>query len=384
MSPTIDAATRDLFRTATSRATAVDSRALSHRVRAGRLRLAEQPGVRVTAARNAYAWLRARETAAPDQSRLARPLAISVNDAIDEYRARRLTSAARGEVEAFVAACVRDVAPDTVLATRKLLGQLTYHVEWCWTVGYPLTREVVLRRDIIAESIEARMQNYATSSRATARSRLFRVSDALGTGPARHVRVPSYAYRPPIAPYTSREVASLWWWAEHQRTEYRRINAHILLALGLGGGLSPAEVIALRARDVHVDDAGVVLHVTGERPRAVPMLQAWEDTVAALARATLRPDLFLFAPRRATDGGRNLVSNFVAKTARLPFPIQVPRMRATWIVTHLTHGTPLQPLAKACGFDEPRALAPYLAHVPAPASGDLRQMLRQLRGGGHD
>lgn len=297
---------------------------------------------------------------------------------ITDYNAAAIPAEHWSEFEDFVRAAVSDFGPKTPTQARRLLTILARHVHWCWQGGaYPLDRNVILRREVIAESVEKGMAHFAKRTRAAYRSHLFALSDALLAVPHRPAFVPPIGATSAQSPYTPREIALLRAWASGQSTNYRRVNATLLLALGLGAGLSSREMCGLRAGDVTVDDDGVLLDVTvGTRPRVVPVMAAWEEPLAAFARATLRSDQWLLMPNRQQEYKRSAVSDFMATTNDRPFPINTHRLRSTWIVHHLAIGTPVLLLARAAGTASPQALGRYLEHVPDVDPALARRHLR--------
>lgn len=78
--------------------------------------------------------------------------------------------------------------------------------------------------------------------------------------------------------------------------------------------------------------------------------------------AELEPNDYVFGARtRKTT--RNLLSGFVENSAG-NFRPRSDRMRATWLVTHLTAGTNMAALMRAAGVEKFENLARYLAYVP--------------------
>lgn len=297
-----------------------------------------------------------------------------MRDPIAEYTSN-IDPAEFAGIDAFVRSLVADYGPATDSEARLLMSVTTRHVHHCLQVGLPLDREVILRRDVIAISVSEGMDGAATRTKASVRSHLFRLSDALLTGPHRHVRVTPMERGTALAPYSAREVSLLRAWAENQATDYRRAGAKMLLCLGLGAGLSAREIGGVRNCDVTMDSGGVLVEVTaGPHPRTVPVLAAWEAPFSDLA--TDDPQRFVFQPLRRNAYVRSLLSNFVLATRSRPFSIRGSRLRATWIVHHLTIGTPVQVLTKAAGLESPEALGPYIAYAPPVEPERARRALR--------
>lgn len=281
----------------------------------------------------------------------------------------------------FVLAVVADLHMPTVRKTKNYFTAVTAHVYWCWqALGMDLDRQQIFQLDVIARFIDGGCRHYADSTKASYRSRLSQVARQLLTGPSRPIVLRSYGkYDNASAPYTPSEVDHLDFWARHQRTEYRSINASVVLALCFGAGLTPAEVIALQARDVHVDAEGVVLNVEGKRPRCVPMLARWEGLIADLATSALRDDQYLFSSMRTGVGSPNLVNCFLGECTDPPTRLVPQRMRSTWIVGHLEAGVPPNVLLDASGIVSGEGLARYTKFVPHLDGADIRSLLRRGR-----
>lgn len=275
----------------------------------------------------------------------------------------------------FVREAVRDCQQRTAYSARELLIVGSKHVAWCDAVGYPLERDVVFRREIIAEFINTACDDVAASTRGNYRSKLFRMSEHLLSPHLRHSPVPPVRRDDPARPYTVAEVLSLRSWASGQNTDYRQANAWALLALGLGAGLSAAELSYVTAAHIVTDAHGVLVIVEGPRARQVPVLQEWENILAGAAQAAAAPSQFLFRADR-TKTHRHLVSNFVDKTIQNPVRASSQRMRATWLVTHMIARVRPDVLLQAAGVESLEALTRYLAYIPAADAVEMRATMR--------
>lgn len=271
-----------------------------------------------------------------------------------------------------VAACDRETAydqGDLSVAATKLTA-------WAKaTAGLPLERDIVFRRETIGNFIATGATEYRPAARGNLRSQLLRMSEVLL--PQHQIR----KLRPlppsdPTRPYSMQQVALLRVWADTESTPARIANANVLLALGLGAGLTASEIGTVRVEDLEIDEFGVVVHVLGDREREVPVLQVWETALRRRA-LTLEQDRFVF---RENHGKfyPNLVSNFVARSHVLgPLP-QTQRMRTTWVVGHLERGTPVRVLMRAAGVESLEAFTRYIEFVPMPSGAGYRQLLRAV------
>lgn len=265
----------------------------------------------------------------------------------------------------FVRAAVRDCNDGTVYSARELFKAVTPHVRWCHRVaGLPLDRETVFHPAVIGEFIDHGTPEWSRGTAANRRAQLLRVSELLLSAQTRPVRLPSmWSERKPLLPYPVADQVALRSWATGQVTHYRIVNCHVLLALGLGAGLTASEVCEARTGHLHVDDQGVLVQVMGARPRMVPVLAEWEAVLVDLAAAAMRPDQYLFRPGRTTSY-KNTISNYIAQTNVGRVHPSLQRMRTTWMVTHLIAGSPVKPMMQAAGLDSLEAVTRYLRFVP--------------------
>lgn len=108
----------------------------------------------------------------------------------------------------------------------------------------------------------------------------------------------------------------------------------------LGAGLRGVELAACRTGDIETLDRGrLAVRVRGRHPRLVPFRTEYTDLARAAAggSATDRPVF--------PDGG-----DVVHTTARRMSPaLSFRRARSTWLVAHLTAGTPLGVLRRVAG-----------------------------------
>lgn len=295
------------------------------------------------------------------------------------YRPDFVEPAHWSKIEQFVRTAVVDMNYATSREARDALVKLTRHVYWCWQNGsYDLDRQVIFRREVIAESIDKGMSSFGKRTRGTYRSRLFAMSDEFLTGPRRQAAVPKIGAGDPSAPYTASQVTALRTWASQQNSDYRRVQATLLLSLGLGAGLSSREMAAVACGDIDVDDHGVIVNVRGDRPRKVPVLAEWEEPLAVISKAALRPEQWVLTPGRKVEYDKNFVTGLAGRTSNRPFAVGARKLRATWLVHHLGEGTPIKALYVASGVSSPEALFRYVQFVPDMDPLAMRRTLRAL------
>jgi hypothetical protein len=277
------------------------------------------------------------------------------------------------EVKTFVAATVEGVAGKTPYTSRDLLLVTTRIAAWAVTsAGLELDRRTLFNRHVIARFVRSGLSEYNEAARGNLRSQLLRMAEVLLDPRDVPLRLTPMRPADPSRPYSRREIVILRSWAETQSTGGRRANARVLLALGLGAGLSAVEIGNLTAKEIAVAEDGVTLRVVGVRERDVPVLREWEAPLRA-RRTQLADDRFAFREGH-TANYDNLISNFVARGASVEVVPQSQRMRATWIVGHLDRGTPIVLLAKAAGVESLEAFTRYIRFAEAPPDGWLDRL----------
>jgi integrase len=277
-------------------------------------------------------------------------------------------------IGAFVRSAITDVEPSSPIMAKKALGSVTAFVHWAWKVGYELDRKIVFDRFTIEEFIAVGYpQNWSNGTRRNMRTQLFSVSQVLLGAEARIPRLNPLPGETPSQPYSAKEIIALRSWANGQATPTRRRDAIVLLALGAGAGLKVEDLFPLRRRDITVIDGFVIVNVGGRRPRQVPVLAEWEgDLLDAIS--VLSPDVYAFSQGR-TGSEKNTVTHFVDRTSG-EFKPHTFRLRVTWLVHHLTVGTPVKPFLAAAGVYSSDMLTRYLQFVPDVEAAEARRLLR--------
>ena len=277
-------------------------------------------------------------------------------------------------IRPYVQRVVRFTAPRTPYSEKELYLAVSRLALFAWaTASVPLEDDNVFDPRFINRFIQHHLGQYSRAGKNTMRARLRRTSEALlGDDAAGTFRALGKAEA--SRPYTLTEVASLLSWADGQHDEERTTSAGALLALGLGAGLTGREIIDLELADVTTDDRGVVVHVSGDDPRDVPVLSQWAPL---LKRRTTSGAASRWAFRSGQRGGNiNLVTDFASRNPRPSVELQSRRMRATWIVEHLRRGTPLDLLLEVAGLQSAEALDRLLPYVGRADDDPRRESLR--------
>ncbi|GAC1439359.1 MAG: hypothetical protein NVSMB55_00560 [Mycobacteriales bacterium] len=296
----------------------------------------------------------------------------------EQQRHRRLPDpeAAAARIAAYVP--LREGAKDSLplirdLVTRtgpvdaadasELLSALSNHAGFLANIGTPVTAETLLDPAYVQRWALTALDGLSAGSGANYRSRIARIDAAVNGN-----RRPAPLYTSdPTEPYTPDEEDLLITWASGLRTASLRLDMLVALCLGLGCGLSTAEIVETAADDVTttgplgLGEGRVLVRAHAPRPRIVPVRERYEGLVDDLAASVGTGSLFA----AGTQGrlGKNALSNRVA--AALALDPSVPkitgqRMRATWIVGHLDMGVRADALLPVAGLDDLGSLDRYL------------------------
>ena len=245
--------------------------------------------------------------------------------------------------------------------------------------GIPAGAEFLLDYDVIEAFCVAGLAGRAHSTRGTCRSARYRLAAPVHGEPGQR-GTPFAGARPP-PPYTPSGRAELAALAAAQRDPARRRSALAMVVFGIGAGLRPAELVALRGGDVIRRGRRVAVQVSGPAARVVPVTAPYAGRAAALAAGA--GTSYLFRPGPADRGYKNFVTNFArALTADPAAPrLTASRCRSSFICDHLAAGTPLRELLAITGICQAESLARYARHVDgAPAKAVLRAWDKRRRG----
>jgi len=237
--------------------------------------------------------------------------------------------------------------------------------------GIPEGREFLLDYDVIEAFCVAGLPGRAPSTRGTYRSALYQLARPVHGEPGQRATPLAGAKPPP--PYSPAERAELAAVAAAQRDPARRRSALALVVFGIGAGLRPGELTALRGSDVSRRGSRVTVRVSGPAARLVPVTPAYAGRAAGLAARA--GDGHLFRPGPADRGYKNFVTNFARTLAADPAAprLALSRCRSSFICGHLAGGTPAGELLAITGICQAESLARWARHVDgAPSKAALR------------
>jgi integrase len=237
--------------------------------------------------------------------------------------------------------------------------------------GIPASREFLLDYDVIEAFCVAGLPGRASSTRGTYRSALYRLAAPVHGEPGQRGTPLAGATPPP--PYSPAERAELAAIAGAQRDPVKRASALAVVVFGIGAGLRPGELVALRGSDVSRRGRRVTVLVGGPAARVVPVTSAYAGRAAGLAAGA--GHAHLFRPGAADRGYKNFVTNFARALAADPAAprLNAGRCRSSFICGHLTAGTPVGQLLAITGIGQAESLARYARHAGgAPSKAALR------------
>ena len=275
-------------------------------------------------------------------------------------------------IEAFVKDACSLAAPTTAYTASVLLSVSGAFVTWCVTEkGWPLQADVIFSRQAIDAYCTEANPKRGEGTRRNYRAILMRVSEVLA--PEEHPQTMTPLTRKRVAePYSQRHIDAFRRWALGQITPEKRRRAMLMLVFCAGAGLKSSDISTLFPDDITIDDAGVTIAVGGSTPRLVPLLAVWEEWILAILDQS-RADQPLWGKPNRTIGD-NLLSSFTQyTTGDRP---RSDRLRATWIVTHLRAGVPVNELMRALGVSKFENLPRYLEFVQTADQGTYRKLLR--------
>lgn len=249
----------------------------------------------------------------------------------DERVARRIANyrpvAFSEEVACFARTVVAQASPSTPERAKSLLWAAVRLGAFALSVGLDLDRDVLFHPAVIERFMAVQGRTMSSAARRTLRSNLRHV--AIRVAPALQPRSAPLSRERSKAPYSESDIAAYLALCDAQPSPARALRASALICLGAGAGLMGKDLRHARGDDVHRRSGGVVVEVTGARPRVVPVLARYHDRV--LAAASFAGDGYVIGGQN--PGRRNVTAGLVgslAGGADLP-PLDTSRLRATWL-----------------------------------------------------
>lgn len=266
-------------------------------------------------------------------------------------------------IRTVVVAAVSTAGYPSPWAALIAVRYTTRLVAWARGLDLPLDAEVILDPDHINRFVASELAHMTTAGQSSVRSHLRRV--ARSANPVAQVPSPGPAYprdRPLARPYTASEVAGFWEAADAQATQKRARVLTLMLALGLGAGLKPREVLTVTSQDVRRHPTDDRLCAIFLPERTVPVLHEYTQRLRELCREY--PDGPLIGPHR---GDVKDPLGVLRKGIEIPdyLPrLRAPQLRSTWMVSVLSRDVRISEFMHMAGTVSAKSLESIAAYVP--------------------
>jgi integrase len=295
------------------------------------------------------------------------PAASTVDDVIAGYRPRMPEAAG-----VFARATVAAVGPSSPARAKALLWSCARLATFGVSVGLEPSAVVLLHPSVIERFILVGTGELSGAARRTLRTNLGHVAARVSAA----VAPVALSRERAKTGYTDAQIAAYLGLADAQPTLARRMRAQGLICLGAGAGLMGADLRRARGHDVMARSGGVVVTVTGRRPRVVPVLGRFHDRVVASAS---------FAQHGWMIGGVDpdrhnvttpLISSFAggADLGRL----DTGRLRATWLAA-VADRLGIKAFMEAAGITCSQRLGDLVAGLASPTEADAVALLGARR-----
>ena len=255
--------------------------------------------------------------------------------------------------------------PTTESHYKALRAAVTKHVACCHNMGYDLNYQTIFDDEIIEQSTHNH-PNASTTSKSRTRRLLKIIAQHLNPnydGPRMYHR---YERNEPNPPYTQKETHNIWQWAN--TTDKRTHTKQLIVACGLGAGLTAKETGHLTGAKIEIDDLGVMLHLPD---RIVPVLNEWDQ--ALRDHKQHHPDNEYILCPQSTRRNQTISERLsVIGTINGITQPNMRRMRTTWIVEHLNNHLPDAAICTAAGI---KTLKNYEHYRPETTSVDKYRSL---------
>jgi integrase len=247
----------------------------------------------------------------------------------------------------------RDVLPGAaVMAPRELpraRSVLALLARFAAGQGIPASPRWLLDYDVIEAFCVRGCAGRAPATRGTYRSVLYRLAAPVhGVPGQRGTPFPGSEAPAPYSPAERAELAAI---ARAQRDPARRASALAIVVFGIGAGLRPGELAALRGTDAAQAGGRVIVRVAGgPAARTVPVAACYDGRALRLAREAGAG--FVFRPGPADRAYKNFVNFFAQSLTVGPGApaVSAGRCRASFICGHLAAGTPVPVLLAISGI----------------------------------
>jgi len=282
----------------------------------------------------------------------------------------RFTPRASPDVVAFAKATALLAEPPSAARAKALLFALSKLGTFAASVGLPLDAARCLSPSMIERFILVEGKRMTPPTRRTLRSNLrFVAARVLVHQPPAPIALPRERAK---APYSQDELAAYFSLAAHQPTGARRRRAEALLCLGAGAGLTGADLRGVKGTDVVARSGGLLVHVSGTRPRVVPVLERYHDLL--MASADVAGSHYVVG---GSDPSRHNVTTPLISSLSgggdLP-RLEVSRLRSTWLV-EVAEAIGLRAFLCAAGISCTQRLGDLVAGIAPPSEAEAVTLL---------
>lgn len=255
--------------------------------------------------------------------------------------------------------CALAMNPQTHANARRLMSMISLFCTWVvTTTGCPPTVERVFAQAHLDRYLRTRLGSHSESYRFDVSRALASIAETtLGT---RLRQQPTPPAGEAVRPHSAAERAVFVSWAKTLSTPLKRANAHTLLALAGGAGLTSQQIMDATVEDIDFEDSRAFVTVHQPRYRRIPVRRAWLRTLTA--GFGTRSTGMAFRGYRLEEYPPNQLHQFLTRTRGELRP-SVSRLRAGWIVELLNANLPLDVLLATTGFTTPASLRPYVVYA---------------------
>lgn len=290
-------------------------------------------------------------------------MARTSEEAVERFTPR-ISEERWAAIAPFVRSVVReafDMSPVPFVVADRM-SAIAGFVAWAVDQGLPLDVEAIFHPATVNRYAQT-LKGFKDSTRCCRRATLTTVSRRLTKAAPWEPRREVISWQSSKVPYTEAQIRRLVECAGQQSTPLRVRVLTGVTALGLGAGLSAAEMANVRGSDVSLRRSHVLVAVPGARARVVPVLDRHEQIVRNLAR---------------TAGSARLIADTAPRPSYVPEVISdcdIPaslqylsatRLRITWEVMML-EAVPLPVFLRLSGHGigvHVGALAEYVDMTP--------------------
>ena len=277
----------------------------------------------------------------------------------------------RGLVSAFAQNSVTAYGPTDCQQAGTILSFVAGAARWCIDNAYDLTFDSVFHPETIETYVASFAAEHPPLAR-TARSWLRR----LGRELVPHLwpsRVPVHQ-RPSVGEaYLEAEVSEYLRLAQNQNTPARRIRLTGYVCLAAGAGLFKSELRVARGCDVMSDGEIVLAETHGTHARTVVVDAGFAEPLLLVAKE-VGDDFFAGGGTSRKDAGSRAV-RIIAGGQHLP-PIDVGRLRATWLSRHL-YAIGFDAVLAAAGIRQSKSVFDVVDRMDAPSMERIIDVFRR-------